>query len=354
MSRRATDPSETNWASSSGASSTGEAPEGSPSLESPLGGNSGGAPARKRAFPRWVGALPFFTSALLFLSGFFSVFAPLPLLLLRMQKGRAWLWSAALSNSVLVGALSGTLSLAFYLIFVLGIALSLPELLTREARQPKGRVLEKAAAITLLIMVAIGIALAVVQWQTQGTHPIATFKAEISQILGQLNPPAESGRPTVDELDLEEAKENVFRAMPSALAIFSLVMVWLNLSLLIRLNPNSLREKLGLDASYFRRWKTPEYLVWPTILAGGIMLLEGSWIFQGWVTDGANNVFRFLMALYALQGLSILSFLFDVWNVRGFLRSLGYIASIFLMLPLLLSLGFFDLWFDFRSKLRQS
>jgi hypothetical protein len=59
------------------------------------------------------------------------------------------------------------------------------------------------------------------------------------------------------------------------------------------------------------------------------------------------------MAVYAIQGLSILSFFFDVWNVRGVFRVLAFLAAIFIMMPLLLSLGFFDLWFDFRSKFRQ-
>ena len=74
----------------------------------------------------------------------------------------------------------------------------------------------------------------------------------------------------------------------------------------------------------------------------------------GSVSDVAVNLFRFLMAIYAIQGLSILSFFFDVWNVRGVFRGLAFLAGVLLMMPLLLSLGFFDLWFDFRSKFRQS
>jgi hypothetical protein len=47
-----------------------------------------------------------------------------------------------------------------------------------------------------------------------------------------------------------------------------------------------------------------------------------------------------------------LSFFFDLWNIRGFFRAAGYLVSVFVMMPLLLSLGFFDLWFDFRAKFR--
>jgi uncharacterized protein YybS (DUF2232 family) len=72
------------------------------------------------------------------------------------------------------------------------------------------------------------------------------------------------------------------------------------------------------------------------------------------VSDVSLNVFKFLMAIYALQGLSILAFAFDAWRVRGGFRALIYLLAVFFMMPLLLSLGFFDLWFDFRGKFRQS
>jgi hypothetical protein len=153
----------------------------------------------------------------------------------------------------------------------------------------------------------------------------------------------------VNPNDLEEWKQGVIVEFPSAIAVFSLFLVWANLVTLLRVNPNGVREKLGLDAGYLRRWKAPEWLVWPTILTGAFLLFDA-----GRISDVSLNVFRFLMAVYALQGLSILSFFFDAWNVRGIFRTAGYLAAVFLMMPLLLSLGFFDLWFDFRSKVRQS
>ena len=57
----------------------------------------------------------------------------------------------------------------------------------------------------------------------------------------------------------------------------------------------------------------PEWLVWPTIATGFGLLVD-----LGPASDVAINVFKFLMAIYAIQGLSILSFFFDLWNVGGF------------------------------------
>ena len=72
------------------------------------------------------------------------------------------------------------------------------------------------------------------------------------------------------------------------------------------------------------------------------------------MTDVGRNVFKFLMAIYAIQGLSVLSYFFNLWRVRRIFRILGYLIGVLMMTPLVLSLGFFDLWFDFRSKFRQS
>jgi hypothetical protein len=105
---------------------------------------------------------------------------------------------------------------------------------------------------------------------------------------------------------------------------------------------------MGLDAAFRKNWKAPEWLLWPTILTGLFLLVD-----VGRISDISLNLFRLLMAVYAIQGLSILSFFFDQWKLRGVLRTAGFLVSVFLMLPLLLSLGFFDLWFDFRSKFRQ-
>jgi uncharacterized protein YybS (DUF2232 family) len=151
------------------------------------------------------------------------------------------------------------------------------------------------------------------------------------------------------EPELEEWKENLITEFPSAVAVFALVLVWTNLVVLLRLNPGGVREKLGLEPAFFRKWRAPEFLVWPTIASGFFLVFDA-----GLFSDIALNLFKFLMAIYAIQGLSILSFFFDVWKLKGMFRALGFLMGVVLMMPLVLSLGFFDLWFDFRSKFRQS
>jgi hypothetical protein len=156
---------------------------------------------------------------------------------------------------------------------------------------------------------------------------------------------------TEGTIDPQEWKDNLLIELPSGIVVFGIILIWANLVTVLRLNAGRIRESLGLDSAFFKRWKAPEILLWPTIVGAALMLFAASG------TVGATvgiNLFKCLMAVYAIQGLSILSFIFDAWHIRGFFRSAAFIMAVFLMMPLVLSLGFFDTWFDFRSKFRQS
>lgn len=294
----------------------------------------------------WLKLIPFFVSALLFVSRLFAVLAPLPLVLLALRSPRSrGLWLGILTNSVLVYFLSGPSDLWLFFVWVATVAVALPFFLRRT------RSVGRATTRTLISMlVAAGVILAV-HSQIHHVNPFREFKAVVYEAMDQTlkGMPPENRTAWLGEMEPAEWKQNVFVEIPWILGVFSLVTVGLNLALALRINPQKLRESLGIDPAYFRKWKAPELLLWPTIISGFCLLLD-----LGWGSDIALNVFKFLMAIYAIQGLSILSFFFDAWNVRGPFRTLAYLVAISLMLPLVLSLGFFDLWFDFRSKLRQS
>jgi hypothetical protein len=95
--------------------------------------------------------------------------------------------------------------------------------------------------------------------------------------------------------------------------------------------------------------KNADWLVWPTLGSWAVVLFA-----DGLASDVALNVFKVLMAAYGLQGLAVLGAVFQAWKIRGIFRIAIYSLVILVMMPLLLSIGFFDQWFDFRAKLRQS
>ena len=293
--------------------------------------------------PVWMVLVPFFLSAFFYFSTVMTIFAPLPLLLLFFKKGRGLATLAILTNAAITLILGNPAYLAFYLIFIGVPAFVLPGVLMRK------RSLEKSVLWSLLVMVVTALAFAGASALYRHTHFLQDYTQVTSKVVDELAQALSSSSELTDSGELEIWKQDLKVEFPSALIILALVLLWSNLNLLLMINPKEIRTFLGLDAHFFKKWKAPEVLVWPTIASGFTLVFE-----LGVVSDVGINVFRVLMAIYAFQGLSILGFIFDIWGVRGLFRFLGYFMSVFLMLPLVLSLGFFDLWFDFRSKFRQS
>ena len=285
-------------------------------------------------------------SAVFFLSVFFAVFAPIPILIHSFRRGRSWAWLAALTNGALVLAFGGVASFAIYAVFVMALALGLAEGF-RLFRTP-----ERAAVFAWTTMAVIGLGWAMVHfhfspmqaWNEAGRE-ISAAVDSLVQTVPQDRLPVQVNGPE----DIAEWKQSLLVELPSAIAILSLVAVWASTVVLLRLNPGRIREKMGLRPDFFQTWKAPEVLVWPTIISGFFLLVGVKY-----VSPVALNLFKVLMTIYALQGLSILAFFFDLWGVRGLFRTAGYVLVGSVMTPLLLSLGFFDLWFDFRSKFRQT
>lgn len=298
-----------------------------------------------RKLPLWLGVVPFFASAFFFLSGIFAIVAPLPLVLVSLRKGRMLGWGALLSNGLLVGLLGGLPSLFIYLLFVGTLGVSIPEFL--RLRRSVGFVGACTLGVLALSMAGLVGAVAL----SKGVSPFVLLQSQVSEAVDYVSknmPAGTSGLPT-NEADLDEWKSAVVEEFPSALAIFGLILVWANLTLLIRFNPVSMRERFGIDPLVLKTWKTPEALVWPT-LALGFLALSNFGSMGVWALNG----FKFIMAIYAIQGLSVLSALLDTWGPKGWIRGAIYGVVLFVMLPVVLALGFFDLWFDFRSKFRQS
>lgn len=205
----------------------------------------------------------------------------------------------------------------------------------------------RAVVFTLLHMILVTVVLGGAYCIWAGLTPAEAVRKEVAQLVSELQMLSQQQGTNPSEFNelKETLQAQLIHEFPSLVAVFYLVMAWVNLLLVLRFH----RGPWGSDLGFLKHWKAPEWLIWPTIVAGGLLLLD-----LGAATWVGLNFFRFFMVVYAVQGLSVLAYLFDHWKIFGFLRSLGYILAIWPMMPLLLAIGFFDLWFDFRAKFRQS
>src|SRR5262245_31776451 len=97
---------------------------------------------------------------------------------------------------------------------------------------------------------------------------------------------------------------------------------------------------------YLREWKGPEPLVWGLIASGFALFVPG----LGWLWALALNLLLVLGACYFAQGLAVIAFFFHKNKVPRFLRTLTYLLIVFqqIFTLLVVGLGLFDLWGDFR------
>jgi len=96
----------------------------------------------------------------------------------------------------------------------------------------------------------------------------------------------------------------------------------------------------------FRDWKGPEPLVWGLIACGFSVFFP----VPALVHAIAVNLLLIFGAFYFAQGLAVIAFFFHKNNVPRFLRGITYILIVFqqIFTLLVVGLGLFDLWGDFR------
>ena len=143
---------------------------------------------------------------------------------------------------------------------------------------------------------------------------------------------------------LEKIKYVLVRTIPGIYISFILFVSWITLLL-----AKPMLNAKGLfypDFGELNLWKPPENLVWG-VIGCGIMLLilpnKGIKIF-------ALNCMLILMTVYFFSGIAIVSFYFEKKQVPRMFRFFLYtlIAIQQMLLLMVIGLGFFDIWLNFR------
>jgi hypothetical protein len=303
-----------------------------------------------KTLSRLAVGVPFVLSSALYLSALFKIFACLPLVFLHLRFGRWIGLAASIGNMGLVWLISGKTDAAWYFVFALSLGWVLAEFIHYRIK------IEWQVLAGVVVMAVSGAALFVGYAQKVQENPVALVKSFVGAEVDDFVRNAEKykGTGSVSSQDFEKmlvdpevTKQNLMDVLPSATAISLLLLAVVNALLALKLNLAGMRQRFGHSLASIRDWKAPDHMVWPTLLAGFCLIVE-----IPAVSSVALTVFRVLMAVYGLQGLAILSGLLDSWGLRGVLRPLIFVMAITFLLPLVLSLGFFDLWFDFRQKFK--
>ena len=138
--------------------------------------------------------------------------------------------------------------------------------------------------------------------------------------------------------------------LPGMIIVAMGVVVLVNLGLLSWQFPQY--RTFFFEAGDLKEWKSPDHMVWFLLVPSLALFLPLGWA----VRTVAVNVVLVCAAFYFFHGLAIVAYYFHHKKVPMFFRVLGYLLIIFeqVLTVLVIGLGFFDLWGDFRRLKRRA
>lgn len=162
------------------------------------------------------------------------------------------------------------------------------------------------------------------------------------------------GVSSVEDIDInlyiESFKTVLLSIFPGIVTVSVIVIVWMN-TIIAR----PLLRLLKQDISWGKNirpdsWSAPEWLVWCLIVSG-----FGIFLGDGWFFSLSLNSIIIVSAVYFFNGMSIILFYLNKYNVSFIARVIVYvlIAIQQLFMVLIALAGIFDQWFDFRKLKRK-
>ncbi len=296
-----------------------------------------------------ITSLIFAVSVFLPIIGFFTaVLIPLPILVYRVKLGRIPGIAVPLLTAIIIGMILGGLAVdSLFFLGLIFIGFVLGELVEQNLS------IEKTIGYTCVAVAAAGFAALLFYSSARGTtslEMVSTYvlrNLEITLALyKQMGIPVE----TIHQVEnsLERIQYALVRLVPSLMLVSTLFVSWTSL-----LFARPLFRKFALpypDFGALRTWSTPEKLVWGAIGCGVALMLPAT----GAKLIGLNGILIFMM-IYFLHGIAIVAYFFDKKKfpkmARTFIYTLIAIQHVFALL--VIALGFFDMWVNFRKLEKQ-
>ena len=273
-------------------------------------------------------------------------FVPQPVLTFGIKFGIGWGVGVVIAAIVFVGLVAGVELALVYAIFALiaGLVMGLLGRVRAIEFLVFGVAIVVFTATAALLFYSFGSWSAMFEELRQGlTHQLASA-VRLHEKMGLPQ----------DSLDLLKERtpqiiEMMVQLIPALLFLSLALVALINILFLCRRFPQRRGQWLSVDN--LREWKGPEFLVWGLILCGFALFIPG----LEFVRTVSVNILIIIGACYFAQGLAIIGYFFHKNNVPRFLRGVTYVLIIFqqIFTLLVVGLGLFDLWADFR-RLRKN
>ena len=277
--------------------------------------------------------------------GFFcSLFIPLPILFYRSKLGRKTGAIIPIAAGVIMMMVLGRFSidlLFFFELMLLGFILS--ELMAIDLSVER-TVLFACGAILASAILGLAFYSQIIQkGLTDVAAEYVTKNLQLTLLLYEGMGMSEENIQLIAN-SLEQIQYVLLRIIPALAIASTLFVAWT--SLLISRPLLKSRDLYYPDFGPLNLWKPPEHLVWGVIGCGLVLLIP-----SGSVKLIGLNGLIMLMAVYFFTGIAIVSFYFEKKRFPRLLRIFLYslIALQQFVLILVIGLGFFDVWLNFRK-----
>jgi len=297
-----------------------------------------------------ITSLIFLISVFIPIIGFVAaLFIPLPILFYRLKLGRINGLIIAVIASLVMMVLVGGLSIdviffaGLLLIgFVLGELFELNLSIEQTTLIASGSVVLSGVISLVISSILTG----------QGVFAIVSEyvakNLELTLVLYQSMGMSEENIQLISQ-SLDQIQQVLVTIIPALVSASTLFVAWI--SILIARPVLISRSLYYPDFGPLNLWKAPDYLVWGVIGCGLSLFVPHPTI----KVIGVNGLL-ILMTVYFFQGIAIVSFYFDKKRLPRFARVFFYtlIALQQLILLVVIGLGFFDLWVNFRRLGKQT
>lgn len=273
-----------------------------------------------------------------------ALFIPLPILYYRLKLGRTNGLIIAVMTSLVMVVLIGSLSIdVIFFAGLLLIGFMLGELFELNLT------IEQTTLIASGSVILSGIISLLIAGFLSGQGVLAIVSnyvaknLELTLVLYREMGMSEENILLISR-SLDKIQQVLVTIIPALVSASTLFVAWVSILLA---KPLLINRSLNYpDFGPLNQWKAPEYLVWGVIGCGLALFLPHTAI----RVIGINGLL-ILMTVYFFQGIAIVSFYFDKKRLPRFVRVFLYtlIALQQLILLVVIGLGFFDLWVNFRK-----
>lgn len=294
-----------------------------------------------------IALFPGLVSLGLFLSGLFTMIAPLPLGWVGFRLGWIRGLLVLLINTALLYGITRSLEISLLYGVAMGwVAFSLLFFVRRDLRKSRGLRPEWTVGKVFfgLVVMAVG---CLAFWVHQSGLPIRDwYAAEMKElsIIIERDVPLSTRQEWLGETPLETWLERSPFELVATTGSLMFLLAWLNFVL-----ASSWAYRLQVAVAKAQdTWKLSEYWLIPIIGSWGFALL-GPEALRSWGWVGL----RLLALPFGIQGISVLSVWLRAKGFGSFFRMVFYMSILSLMAPVVAVLGLVDVWFDFRARVRQ-